>query len=125
MELFESHRKKFFRNMLVVFPLLFLLVIASVFFTGVSFTSKNTLQKEQQLLEQSLKRGAVHTYALTGRYPESAEELIKDYHITYDSSRFVIEYVHSVEKQLYFQWMKYLMIYLHRKENGGVRKWQV
>ena len=57
------------------------------------FTSKDTLQKEQQLLEQSLKRGAVHTYALTGRYPESAEELIKDYHITYDSSRFVIEYV--------------------------------
>ena len=93
MELFESHRKKFFRNMLVVFPLLFLLVIASVFFAGVSFTSKDTLQKEQQLLEQSLKRGAVHTYALTGRYPESAEELIKDYHITYDSSRFVIEYV--------------------------------
>ena len=38
---------------------------------------------------------------------------------------FVIEYVHSVEKQLYFQWMKYLMIYLHKKENGGVRKWQV
>ena len=93
MELFESHRQKFFRNMLVVFPLLFLLVIASVFFAGVSFTSKDTLQKEQQLLEQSLKRGAVHTYALTGRYPESAEELIKDYHITYDSSRFVIEYV--------------------------------
>lgn len=93
MELFESHRKKFFRNMLVVFPFLFLLVIASVFFAGVSFTSKDTLQKEQQLLEQSLKRGAVHTYALTGRYPESAEELIKDYHITYDSSRFVIEYV--------------------------------
>lgn len=79
--------------MLVVFPLLFLLVIASVFLAGVSFTSKDTLQKEQQLLEQSLKRGAVHTYALTGRYPESAEELIKDYHITYDSSRFVIEYV--------------------------------
>lgn len=79
--------------MLVVFPLLFLLVIASAFFAGVSFTSKDTLQKEQQLLEQSLKRGAVHTYALTGRYPESAEELIKDYHITYDSSRFVIEYV--------------------------------
>ena len=79
--------------MLVVFPLLFLLVIASVFFAGVSFTSKDTLRKEQQLLEQSLKRGAVHTYALTGRYPESAEELIKDYHITYDSSRFVIEYV--------------------------------
>ena len=79
--------------MLVVFPLLFLLVITSVFFAGVSFTSKDTLQKEQQLLEQSLKRGAVHTYALTGRYPESAEELIKDYHITYDSSRFVIEYI--------------------------------
>ena len=59
MELFESYRKKFFRNMLVVFPLLFLLVIASVFFAGVSFTSKDTLQN----------------------------------HITYDSSRCVIEYV--------------------------------
>lgn len=93
MELFESRRKKFFRNMLVIFPLLFLLVIASVFFAGISFTSRDTLQKEQKILEQSLKRGAVHTYALTGRYPESADELIKDYHITYDSSRFVIEYV--------------------------------
>ena len=61
MELFESHRKKFFRNMLVVFPLLFLLVIASVFFAGVSFTSKDTLQKEQQLTGTVIKkRGCSH-----------------------------------------------------------------
>lgn len=93
MELFDSQRKKFLRNIIVIFPLLFLLGTGAAFFAGVSAASDDTLLKEQQILEQTLKRGAVHTYALTGRYPQSADELIKNYHITYDSSRFVIEYV--------------------------------
>ena len=44
-------------------------------------------------LEQALKNGAIRTYALTGTYPESLSQLLSDYHITYDKTKFVVEYV--------------------------------
>ena len=47
----------------------------------------------QNALEQALKNGAIRTYALTGTYPESLSQLLSDYHITYDKTKFVVEYV--------------------------------
>ena len=52
-----------------------------------------TIQKEQSALQQTLENGAVRTNALIGQYPESLDELLSDYHILLDSSRFVIEFV--------------------------------
>ena len=49
--------------------------------------------KEQQALEQALEQGAIRTYALSGQYPQSLNELLEDYHITYDHSHFVVEYM--------------------------------
>lgn len=93
MKLFESRKEKFIKNITVLFPLFLLLFIGIVFFAVVGRTSDATLQKEQHALQQTLENGAVRTYALTGQYPESLNELLLDYHITYDHSRFVIEYV--------------------------------
>ena len=44
-------------------------------------------------LKQALEQGAIRTYAMTGQYPQSLDELLNDYHITYDSDKFVVEYV--------------------------------
>ena len=55
--------------------------------------AKGQGEKEQVTLTQALEGGAVRTYALTGRYPQSLDELLSDYHITYDSEKFVVEYV--------------------------------
>ena len=44
-------------------------------------------------LTLALEGGAIRTYALTGQYPQSLDELLSDYHITYDSEKFVVEYV--------------------------------
>ena len=93
MELFESHRKKFLRNMMVLFPVLFLVSVGLIFFLGLNLTSDETLAKEQQALEQALEQGAIRTYALSGQYPQSLNELLEDYHITYDHSHFVVEYM--------------------------------
>lgn len=93
MELFENPRKKFLRKFTVLLPLLFLIVIGILFSAGINYTSAETLQKEQQILEQALQNGAIRSYALNGRYPESLEQLLDDYHITYDSSHFVVEYI--------------------------------
>ena len=92
MELFESRRKKFLRNMMILFPVLFLISVGLIFFIGLNLTSRETLTREQQALEQALEQGAVRTYALSGQYPQSLDELLEDYHITYDHSRFIVEY---------------------------------
>ena len=93
MKLFESRKEKFFKTVLLLFPLFLLLCIGLIFFIAIGRTSDATIQKEQSALLQTLENGAVRTYALKGQYPESLDELLSDYHITYDSSKFVIEYV--------------------------------
>jgi competence protein ComGC len=93
MKLFESRKEKFFKTVLLLFPLFLLLCIGLIFFIAIGRTSDATIQKEQSALLQTLENGAVRTYALKGQYPESLDELLSDYHIIYDSSRFVIEYV--------------------------------
>ena len=92
MELFDSHRKKFLRRFSLLLPLCFLILISSIFFISVSFASDETLHKEQQALEQALENGAIRSYAMNGQYPESLDQILNDYHITYDRSRFVVEY---------------------------------
>lgn len=92
MELFDSHRKKFLRRFSLLLPLCFLILISSIFFINVSFASDETLHKEQQALEQALENGAIRSYAMNGQYPESLDQILNDYHITYDRSRFVVEY---------------------------------
>ena len=86
-------KEKFFKTVLLLFPLFLLLCIGLIFFIAIGRTSDATIQKEQSALLQTLENGAVRTYALKGQYPESLDELLSDYHITYDSSKFVIEYV--------------------------------
>ena len=93
MKLFESRKDKFIKTVLHLIPLFLLLCIGLIFFIAIGRTSDATIQKEQSALLQTLENGAVRTYALKGQYPESLDELLSDYHITYDSSKFVIEYV--------------------------------
>lgn len=88
MELFDSHRKKFLRRFSLLLPLCFLILISSIFFISVSFASDETLHKEQQALEN----GAIRSYAMNGQYPENLDQILNDYHITYDRSRFIVEY---------------------------------
>ena len=42
---------------------------------------------------QALEQGAIRTYAMTGAYPQSLDELLTDYGISYDHSKFIVEYV--------------------------------
>lgn len=92
MELFDSHRKIFTADSVLLLSFSFLILISSIFFISVSFASDETLHKEQQALEQTLENGAIRSYAMNGQYPESLDQILNDYHITYDRSRFVVEY---------------------------------
>ena len=82
--------RRFARHLI---PILFAMLLCTLFYMGIVHTQANSLEKEQVTLSRALEGGAVRTYALTGRYPQSLSELLSDYHITYDTEKFVVEYV--------------------------------
>ena len=93
MDIFETRLIRVRRIFRFIVPILFAAVLCLIFYLGIARTQTDSLEKEQVTLAQALEGGAIRTYALTGRYPESLDELLSDYHITYDSEKFVVEYV--------------------------------
>ena len=93
MGIFEKRRTKLWNHMKLWFPAVLLILLCAGFLFSINTTSEEALQKQQQTLTQALEKGAVHTYSLEGRYPESLEQLLTKYNITYDSQKFVVEYV--------------------------------
>ena len=93
MDIFETRLIRIRRIFRFIVPILFAAVLCLIFYLGIARTQTDSLEKEQVTLTQALVGGAIRTYALTGQYPQSLDELLSDYHITYDSEKFVVEYV--------------------------------
>ena len=68
--------RRFARHLI---PILFAMLLCTLFYMGIVHTQANSLEKEQVTLSRALEGGAVRTYALTGRYPQSLSELCWDY----------------------------------------------
>ncbi|MBR2258450.1 MAG: hypothetical protein IJ899_14185 [Blautia sp.] len=88
----ESGRARLWRYIKNIFPILFLGLIVSFFVLGIRAASESSVSNQQKSLERALHGGAIRTYALTGCYPESLDELLDAYHITYDTRKFIVEY---------------------------------
>ena len=93
MDIFETRLIRVRRIFRFIVPILFAAVLCLIFYLGIARTQTDSLEKAQVTLTQALEGVAVRTYALTGRSPQSLDELLSDYHITYDSEKFVVEYV--------------------------------
>lgn len=93
MDLFESTGRRVRRQIRRFLPVFVLAVLCLVFYLGISGAGTEAVNKEQTTLKQALEQSAIRTYAMTGQYPQSLDELLNDYHITYGSDKFVVEYV--------------------------------
>lgn len=93
MDLFETGRTRAGRKLRGLLPVIVLAVLCLIFYLGISYAGRETISREQTSLRQALEQGAIHTYSLTGHYPQSLDELLRDYHISYDTDKFVVEYV--------------------------------
>lgn len=93
MNLFDPPKTRLVRFFRHFIPVLAAMILCMLFYSGISLTQKDSLLKEQDTLTQALEGGAVRTYALTGQYPQGLDELLNDYHITYDKEKFVVEYM--------------------------------
>lgn len=93
MNLFETKRARFFHRIRFFFPVFILAAVCIVFYLGISSVGQEAVSQEQTSLRQALEQGAVRTYAMTGAYPQSLDELLNDYGISYDHDKFIVEYV--------------------------------
>lgn len=72
---------------ILIFALLILLLLV-----GISVFSQKSIREQKDNLEQSLRQGAVHCYAVHGSYPESLDQLTDQYGISYDTNSFFVDY---------------------------------
>ena len=86
MDIFETDRARIKRRLQAFLPILLLAAVCLIFYLGITGAGRETVTKEQTTLKRALEQGAIHTYALTGNYPQN-------YKISYDPDKFVVEYV--------------------------------
>lgn len=91
MDLFETNHTRSVWKSCVFFLIPVILCLA--FYLGISCAGRETLSREQTSLRLALEQSAIRTYALTGHYPQDLDELLQNYSITYDTDKFVVDYV--------------------------------
>ncbi len=69
----------------------FLFVFVIVCF-GFYSTNQSAVDNQKKSLEQALHRGIIECYAIEGRYPESLDYLVNEYHVFYSQDDFDIDY---------------------------------
>lgn len=73
-------------------PLLTGILILLLFLRGVQSVSETTTAKQQESLETALSRSISQCYAVEGMYPPSLNYLKEHYGLTYDETKFLIDY---------------------------------
>ena len=76
-----------------ILPVVIFLLMMGMLLYGVSSVTRETAQKEQEILQNAVIQSAVHCYSVEGAYPESLDYLKKHYGITWDEKKYKVSYV--------------------------------
>ena len=93
MKLFQSKEERIKSALKLIMPAAGLVLVILIFVLAIGAASDSSLSSQKASLERALTSGAVRTYALTGAYPQSLDELLETYRITYDKDKYIVEYV--------------------------------
>jgi len=75
-----------------IFPFIFtgMIIIALLF--GFQNADEASRAEGARLLEESITRVVIHSYAVNGRFPESLDDIVYDYDIYINHERFLVHY---------------------------------
>lgn len=90
MKLFSVPKEKL--HISYLFPLLLLVAVLIVFCLSSNSIFQTNSTRGKEILQNALDRSITQCYALEGMYPPSISYLIDNYGLTYDSSRYYIDY---------------------------------
>lgn len=86
----KNRQTSYWRNLLIS-ALLFLAVFG-IFWYGTISVQKDMEHNEMDTLKSAITRDITRCYALEGSYPESLDYLKKHYGLTYDASKYLVDY---------------------------------
>ena len=73
-------------------PIVFTLVIIGFVVAGLRQAEEASRAEGVRLLEEALRRVAIHSYAVEGYFPESLAYITENYGIYIDRTRFIVHY---------------------------------
>ena len=85
-----KHTGNFIRTLIL--SGIFCLFVTAAFWSAFSEAARSAKAQEAANLKIAVKNDIIHCYALEGAYPESLAYIEEHYGLTYDSSRFLIDY---------------------------------
>ncbi len=77
----------------VNFSVLFFVLIIAAFLFGISFISSTSNSDQKQVLTDAVNKDIIHCYAIEGYYPPSLAYIEDHYGLTYDKSKYLVDYV--------------------------------
>ena len=73
-------------------PIVFTLVMIGFVVAGLRHAEEASRAEGARLLEEALRRVAIHSYAVEGYFPESLAYITESYGIYIDKTRFIVHY---------------------------------
>lgn len=86
----KSKKESYLRRLFL--PLCIFLFLLLLFLHGLTAISSQSEEEQQKALKTSILQSAIHCYATEGKYPESLSYLEEHYGISYDHSKYVVDY---------------------------------
>lgn len=75
------------------FSVFFFVIVIVAFLFGISFISSTSSRDQKQILTDAIAKDIIHCYAVEGYYPPSLAYIEDHYGLTYDSSKYIVDYV--------------------------------
>ena len=75
------------------FSVFFFIIVIAVFLVGISFIASTSSKDQTQILTDAVNKDIIHCYAVEGYYPPSLKYIEDHYGLTYDKSRYLVDYV--------------------------------
>ena len=75
------------------FSVFFFVIVIAVFLMGISFIASTSSKDQTQILTDAVNKDIIHCYAVEGYYPPSLKYIENHYGLTYDKSRYIVDYV--------------------------------
>jgi len=89
----QVFKRNFFHSLVRgVSPLLFTGIIIVVLLFGFSQAEDASRSEGVRLLEETIFRVVIHSYAINGHFPESIDYIIENYNVFIDRTRFLVHY---------------------------------
>lgn len=75
------------------FSVFFFVIVIAAFLFGISFIASTSSKDQTQILTDAVNKDIIHCYAVEGYYPPSLKYIEDHYGLTYDKSRYLVDYV--------------------------------